>query len=86
MTHYFEVFSFKTDKSKRKGVGFGGKVLTDKKSAQFFWGSIFHPTHHSLPFCLNFLAVRMNLVKKRCGGEFGLSALSTPCQKLCKVL
>ncbi len=30
--------AIKTDKSKRRQVGFGEKVLTDKKSAQFFLG------------------------------------------------
>jgi hypothetical protein len=29
---------FKTDKSKRRQVGFVGKVLTDEKSAQLFLG------------------------------------------------
>ncbi len=29
---------YKTDKSKRRIVGFGGKVLTDKKSGWFFLG------------------------------------------------
>jgi hypothetical protein len=72
----------KTDKSKRKGVCFGGKVLTDKKSAQFLFRSIFNPTHHSLLFCLDFLADRSALVRKRCGGKLGWSDLSIPHQKL----
>ncbi len=66
----------KTDKSKRKGVCFGGKVLTDKKSAQFIFRFIFNPTHHSFPFCLDFLADRSALVGKRCGGKLGWSDLS----------
>jgi hypothetical protein len=79
--------SFKTDKSKRKGVCFGGNVLTDKKSAQLVFRSIFNPTHYSLPFCLDFLADRTALVKKCCGWKLGWSDLSIPCQKLpCKVL
>jgi hypothetical protein len=73
----------KTDKSKRRIVGFGGKVVTDKKSGRFFFRSIFNPTHHSLSFCLSFLAVRTDLVGKRCGGKLGWSDLSNPCQKLC---
>jgi hypothetical protein len=72
----------KTNKSKRKEVRFGGKVMTDKKSALFCFSSIFNPTHHSLPFCLDFLTIRMGLVRKRCGGKLGLSVLSIPCQKL----
>ncbi len=32
------LFPDKTDKSKRKGVCFSGKVLADKKSARFFLG------------------------------------------------
>jgi hypothetical protein len=72
----------KTDKSKRKGVYFGGKVLTDEKSARFVFKSIFNPTHHSLPFRLDFLADRSALVGKRCGGKLGCSDLSIPRQKL----
>jgi hypothetical protein len=51
-----------------------------------FFRFIFNPTHHSLSFCLDFLAVRKDLVVKHCGGKFGLSVLSISCQKLCKVL
>jgi hypothetical protein len=72
----------KTDKSKRKGVCFGGKVLMDEKSARFLFRSIFNPTHHSLPFCLDFLADRLALAGKCCGGKLGWSDLSIPCQKL----
>ncbi len=63
--------SFKTDRPKGAHFSFGGKLLTDKKSPQFFYGSIFNPTHHSLPFCVLFLAVGMDLIGKRCGRELG---------------
>ncbi len=53
------------------------------KNQVFFFRSIINPTHHSLSFCLGFLAVRTDLVGKRCGGELGWSDLSIPCQKLC---
>jgi hypothetical protein len=66
----------KTDKSKRRIVCFGGKVLTDNKSAFFPFRSILNPT------CLDFLAVRTDLVRKRCGGKLGWSDLSNSCQKL----
>jgi hypothetical protein len=69
----------KTDKSKRRIVGFGGKVSMDKKSGRFIFRFVFNPTHHSLSFCLGFLAVRMDLVGKRCGGKLGWSDLSIPC-------
>jgi hypothetical protein len=72
-----------SDKSKMKVVCFGRKVFMDKKSARFFW-SIFNPTHHSLPFCLDFLAVKMDLVDQHCGRKFDLSDLSIPCQTLRK--
>jgi hypothetical protein len=49
--------TFKTDKSKRRNVCFGKKVLTDKKSARFLFRSIFNPSHHSLRFCFYFLPV-----------------------------
>ncbi len=52
----------KTDISKRRIAGFGGKVLTDEKSGRFCLRSIFNPTHHSLSFFLGFLAVRTDLV------------------------
>jgi hypothetical protein len=71
--------SYKTDKSKKRLVGFGGKVLMDKKSAQFWFRSIFNPTHHSLPFCLVFLAVGTDLVGKCCGGKLDWSDLSILC-------
>jgi hypothetical protein len=71
----------KTDKSKRRIVCFGGKVLTDKKPARFLFRSIFNPTHHSLPFCLDFLLVRTDYVGKCCGGKLGWSDLSILCQK-----
>jgi hypothetical protein len=58
-------------------------VLTDKKSARFFFRSIFNPTHHSLSFRVGLLAVRMDLVGKCCGGKLGWSDLSIPRQKLC---
>jgi hypothetical protein len=54
----------------------------DKKSAQFCFRFIFNPTHHSLPFHLDFLPVRTDYVGKHCGGKLGWSDLSIPCQKL----
>jgi hypothetical protein len=72
----------KTDKSKKKEFVFGRKVLTDEKLAQFCFRSIFNPTHHSLPFRLDFLADRSALVGQRCQGKLGWSNLSIPCQKL----
>ncbi len=42
---------------------------------------VFNPTHHSLPFLVLFLAVRMDLVRKRCLGNLGLVSY---CQKLPK--
>ncbi len=73
----------KTDRVKRAHFSFGGKLLTDKKSARIVLRSIFNPTHHSLPFCLDFLPVRMNWVRKCCERILGLSVCSIPCQKLC---
>jgi hypothetical protein len=43
---------------------------------------LFYSTHHSLPFCLDFLADRLVLVGKCCGGKLGWSDLSIPHQKL----
>jgi hypothetical protein len=71
---YFILFYFivtgitnKTDKSKRRIVGFGRKVLTDKKLPPLFLRSIFIPTHHFLCFCLYFLSVPADLVGKHRG-------------------
>jgi hypothetical protein len=75
-------FPSKTDKSKRRIVRFGRKVLTDKKSGQLFLGLFSIQPRHSLPFCLGFLAVRTDLVGKCWGGELGWSEMSIPCQKL----
>jgi hypothetical protein len=72
----------KTDKSKRKGVCFGRKVLTGKKSARFCLGSFLIQPIILFLFHLGFLAVRMDLVGNRCGGKLGWSDLSIPCQKL----
>ena len=43
----------------------------DEKSGQNFLRSIFNPTHHFVLLCLDFLAVRMAFVRKRCGGKLG---------------
>ncbi len=51
--------------------------------AVLFLGPFFNPTHHSLSFCLGFLAVGMDLVGKCCGVKLGRSDLSIPWQKLC---
>jgi hypothetical protein len=65
----------KTDRPKRAHFSFGGKLLKDKKLAQNLLRLIFNPTNHSLPFCLDFLAVRMDLVGKHCEGILGLSVV-----------
>ncbi len=59
-----------------------GRCWGTKKSARFYFKSILKPSHHSLSFCLDVLAVRTDLVGKRCGGKLGWSDLSIPCQKL----
>jgi len=61
---------------------FGGRVLTDEKSGQNFLRSIFNPTHHFVLLCLDFLAVRIAFVRKRCGGKFGRSVLVDSLPKL----
>ena len=61
----------KTDLSKPWHQLFGGKPLTDEKSALFCSRWIFNVAHHSLPFCLNFRAVRTDSVGKRCDGKLG---------------
>jgi hypothetical protein len=62
---------FKTDRIKRAHFSFGGKLLTDEKSAQIYLRSIFNPTHQFLCFCLFFLSVRMDWVGKCCGRKLG---------------
>jgi hypothetical protein len=57
-------------------------VLTDEKSGQKILRSIFNPTHHFVLLCLDFLAVRMAFVRKRCGGKFGQSVLVDSSPKL----
>jgi hypothetical protein len=54
-----------------------------QKIRSIFFRSIFNPTHHYLYFCVGFIAVRIDLVGKCCGGKLGWSDLSIPCQKLC---
>ncbi len=56
-----------------------------QKISSIFFRSIFNPTHHPLPFRLDFLADRLVLVGKCCGGKLGWSDLSIPCQKLCVI-
>jgi hypothetical protein len=72
----------KTDRAKRAHFSFGRKLLTDEKSPQLFLRSMSNPTHHSLPFCVLFLAVGMDLVGKRCGrklgGQFGQFIAKSP--------
>jgi hypothetical protein len=72
----------KTDRPKRAHFSFGEKLLTDKKLPQFFQRSIFNPTHHSLSFCVLFLAVGTDLVGKCCGrklgGQFGQFIAKSP--------
>jgi hypothetical protein len=57
-------------------------VLTDEISGQIFLRSIFNPTHHFVLLCLDFLAVIMAFVRKRCGGKFGWSVLVDSLPKL----
>ena len=57
-------------------------MLTDEKSGQIVLRSIFNPTHHFVLLCLDFLAVRMAFVQKRCGGKFGWSVLVDSSPKL----
>jgi len=57
-------------------------VLTDEKSGQKNFRSIFNPTHHFVLLCLDFLAVRMAIVRKRCGGKIGRSVLVDSSPKL----
>ena len=54
----------------------------DEKSGEKFLRSIFNPTHHFVLLCLDFLAVRMAFVRKRCGGKFGWSVLVDSSPKL----
>ena len=57
-------------------------MLTDVKSGEKFLRSIFNPTHHFVLLCLDFLAVTMAFVRKRCGGKFGRSVLVDSLPKL----
>jgi hypothetical protein len=76
----------KTDKSKRRIVGFGRKVVTDKKSAQFsLCPFLIQPIIFFL-FVLIFLLSEWIWLEKCCVRKYGLSDLSIPCQKLHKVL
>ncbi len=61
----------KTDKSKRYLFSFGGKQLTDKKLPPLFFRSILNPTHHLLCFCLFFLSVPTDWIRKCCGRKLG---------------
>jgi hypothetical protein len=61
----------KIDKSKRKGVCFGGKVLMGKKSPPLFLGQFYILTHHFLCFCFFFFSVAADLVGKQCGRRLG---------------
>ena len=72
----------KTDKSKRVHWLFGGRVLMDEKSGQKILRSIFNPIHHFFLLCLDFLAVWMAFVRKRCCGKFGWSVLVDSSPKL----
>ncbi len=78
---YLELL-IKTYKSKRRIVCFGGKVLIDKKMPPPFLRSIFILTHHFLYFCLFFLSVQVDLVRKCCGrrlgGQFGQFIAKSP--------
>jgi hypothetical protein len=72
----------KTDKSKRRIVCFGRKVLMDKKMPPLFFRPIFIPTHHFLCFCFFFLSVPADLVRKCCGrrlrGQVGQFIAKSP--------
>ncbi len=54
----------------------------DEKSGRKFLRYIFNPTHHFVLLCLDFLAVRMAFVRKRCGGKFCWSVLVVSLPKL----
>jgi hypothetical protein len=54
----------------------------DGKSGQKNLRSIFNPTHHFVLLCLDFLAVRMAFVRKRCGGKYSQSVLVDSSPKL----
>jgi hypothetical protein len=71
-----------TDQSKRNGVCFWWEGVDGQKISSIFFRSIFNPTHHSLPFLLDFLAGGLALAGKCCWGKLGWSDLSIPCQKL----
>ncbi len=73
----------KTDKSKRKEVCFGGRVLTDEKLPPLFLGQFsFQPIIFF--FCLFFLSVPAVLFGKCCGwrlgGQFGQFIAKSPLQ------
>jgi len=64
----FKVFKhliYKTDKSKMACFTFGGKALTYEILVQELVGPIFNPTHHLTRFCLVFLAIVSDLMRKR---------------------
>ncbi len=61
----------KTDRTKMSYSLFGRRVLTGEKLPPPFYRSIFILTYHFLCFCLFFLFVLTDWVKKRCGRKLG---------------
>ncbi len=60
----------KTDKSKRRIVGFGGKVLTDEKSGQFFLGPFLIQPIILFLFVLVFLLLERIWLENAVGGSW----------------
>ncbi len=60
----------KTDKSKRRKVGFGGKVLMDKKSGRFFLGPFLIKPITLFLFVLVFLLLEWIWLENTVGGSW----------------
>jgi hypothetical protein len=60
----------KTDKSKRRIVGFGGKVFTDEKSGQFFLGPFLIQPIILFLFVLAFLLLEWIWLENAGGGSW----------------
>ncbi len=62
--------AIKTDKSKRRIVGFGGKVLTDKKSGRFVLGPFLIQPIILFLFILVFLLLEWIWLENSVGGSW----------------
>jgi hypothetical protein len=60
-----------TDRIKRAHFQFWREAVDGQKITSIFFKVIFNPTHHSLHFCVLFLAVGADLVRKCCGKKLG---------------